>query len=57
VGVNSNAGVVGNAVLEENNFDLFRPPTSMADIMNGTAWRGGGQQFRIEAVPGNQLSR
>jgi outer membrane protein insertion porin family len=57
VGVNSNAGFVGSAVLEENNFDLFRPPTSMADIFNGTAWRGGGQQFRIEAVPGNQLSR
>lgn len=57
VGVNSNAGLVGNIVLEENNFDILRPPSSMADIMNGTAWRGGGQQFRIEATPGNQLSR
>lgn len=57
VGVNSNAGVMGNIVLEENNFDLFRPPTSFQDFVDGTAWRGGGQQFRIEAVPGNQLSR
>lgn len=57
VGVNSNAGLVGNIVLEENNFDLFRPPSSVADIMSGQAWRGGGQQFRIEATPGNQLSR
>lgn len=57
VGVNSNAGLVGNLTLEENNFDLFRPPTSVSDIMNGVAWRGGGQQFRIEATPGNQLSR
>ncbi|MSR59772.1 MAG: hypothetical protein EXS05_19395 [Planctomycetaceae bacterium] len=57
VGVNSNAGLIGSVVLEENNFDIMRPPTSFADIMNGTAWRGGGQQFRIEAVPGNQLSR
>lgn len=57
VGVNSNAGLVGSAVLEENNFDLFRPPTSMQDIVDGTAWRGGGQQFRLEAVPGIQLSR
>ncbi|HTI49538.1 MAG TPA: POTRA domain-containing protein, partial [Planctomycetaceae bacterium] len=57
VGVNSNAGLVGNFVLSESNFDLFRPPTSMADITNGTAWRGGGQNFRIEATPGTQLSR
>ncbi|MFN0052419.1 MAG: outer membrane protein assembly factor [Planctomycetales bacterium] len=57
VGVNSNYGFVGNAVLEENNFDLFRPPTSWSDVFNGTAWRGGGQQLRLEAVPGNQLSR
>ncbi|MFN9201173.1 MAG: outer membrane protein assembly factor [Planctomycetaceae bacterium] len=57
VAVNSNQGVVGTFVLEENNFDLFRPPTSWADIANGTAWRGGAQQFRIEAVPGAQVSR
>ncbi|MGD9855087.1 MAG: outer membrane protein assembly factor, partial [Planctomycetaceae bacterium] len=57
VGVNSDAGVVGSIVLEENNFDILRPPRSFADITNGTAWRGGGQSFRIEAVPGNQVSR
>lgn len=57
VGVNSDAGVVGSIVLEENNFDILRPPRSFADIANGTAWRGGGQSFRIEAVPGNQVSR
>jgi outer membrane protein insertion porin family len=57
VGVNSDAGLVGSAVLDEQNFDIMRPPTSFRDIYNGTAWRGGGQQFRIEAVPGNQVSR
>lgn len=57
VGVNSDAGVVGNIVLEENNFDITRPPRSFADILNGQAWRGGGQSFRIEAVPGNEVSR
>jgi outer membrane protein insertion porin family len=57
VGINSNAGLLGNIVLEENNFDISRPPRSWQDIVNGTAWRGAGQQFRIEAVPGNQLSR
>jgi outer membrane protein insertion porin family len=57
VGINSDAGVVGSFVLSENNFDLFRPPTSVDDIVNGTAWRGAGQIFRLEAVPGTQVSR
>ena len=57
VGVNSDAGVVGNIVLSEQNFDILRPPTSWADIWNGTAWRGGGQRFRIEAMPGSSVSR
>ncbi|MEX0716356.1 MAG: BamA/TamA family outer membrane protein [Planctomycetaceae bacterium] len=56
-GVNSDAGVVGSIVLEENNFDIFRPPLSVSDITNGMAWRGGGQRFRIEAMPGNEVSR
>lgn len=57
VGVNSNSGVVGNIVLQENNFDILRPPSSFEDIWNGTAWRGAGQKFRIEALPGTQVSR
>ncbi|MDF1742378.1 MAG: BamA/TamA family outer membrane protein [Gimesia sp.] len=57
VGVNSDAGVVGSIVLQEENFDILRPPRSFEDIMDGTAWRGGGQRFRAEAVPGDQVSR
>ncbi len=57
VGVNSDAGLVGSIVLEENNFDLFRPPRSFEDILNGTAWRGAGQRFRLEALPGDIVSR
>ncbi|MCA9004333.1 MAG: BamA/TamA family outer membrane protein [Planctomycetaceae bacterium] len=57
VGVNSDAGVVGSIVLQEENFDILRPPRSMEDILDGTAWRGGGQRFRAEAVPGDQVSR
>jgi outer membrane protein insertion porin family len=56
-GVNSNAGVVGSFVWDESNFDLFRPPTTFADIIEGRAWRGGGQRFRAEAAPGDQVSR
>jgi outer membrane protein insertion porin family len=57
VGANSNLGLIGNVTLQENNFDIMRPPTSLQDIIDGTAWRGGGQQFRIEANPGIYLSR
>ncbi len=57
VGVNSSSGVVGNIVLNESNFDILRPPTSFHDLVDGSAWRGAGQQFRIEAIPGNEVSR
>lgn len=57
VGINSDAGFLGNAIIDESNFDITRVPTSFRDITNGTAFRGGGQQFRLEAVPGNQVSR
>ena len=57
LGVNSNAGLMGSIVLNEKNFDILRPPTSLDDIFNGRAWRGGGQEFRAEAVPGTVLQR
>lgn len=57
VGVNSNSGLVGNAVIDEQNFNLLRFPRSWEDIRNATAFRGAGQQFRIEAAPGTQFSR
>ena len=57
VGVNSSSGLVGSIVLEEQNFDLFRPPQSWQDLVDGTAWRGAGQRFRVEAMPGTEVSR
>jgi outer membrane protein insertion porin family len=57
VGVNSDSGLVGSVVLDEQNFDAFRFPTSFEDIKNGTAWRGAGKRFRMEAAPGTQTSR
>ena len=57
VTVNSNAGLVGNIVLSERNFDITNPPTSWDDFAIGRAWRGGGQGFRIEAQPGTVLQR
>jgi outer membrane protein insertion porin family len=57
VGVNSDAGVNGQITVDERNFDIFNPPTSWDDFLNGTAWRGNGQGFRLEAQPGTQVQR
>ncbi len=57
VAVNSDAGLVGQILLDEQNFDLFRYPTSWQDFVDGRGWRGGGQRFRIEAAPGTEVQR
>ena len=49
--------VVGSIVLDEQNFDWRRVPTSWEDFRSGRAFRGAGQKFRIEAAPGTQVSR
>ena len=57
VGVNSDAGLTAQVVVDEYNFDWKRFPHSVDEITNGTAWRGGGQRLRIEAIPGSELQR
>lgn len=56
VGVNSDAGVIGNIVIDEQNFDITRWPHSFRDLAGG-AFRGAGQRFRLEALPGTQVQR
>lgn len=55
--VNSDLGVAGQFIVEERNFDLFRPATSWEDVWSGRAWRGAGQNFRLEIMPGNLVER
>jgi outer membrane protein insertion porin family len=57
VGVNSDAGLTGSIALNERNFDICRWPTSFDDLLSGHAFRGAGQEFRIEALPGTQVQR
>jgi outer membrane protein insertion porin family len=57
VAVNSDAGLVGQILLDEQNFDWTRLPTSWDDFASGRAWRGAGQRFRIEAAPGTEVHR
>ncbi len=56
-GINSDAGVTGQIVVDERNFDILSFPTSFRDFVEGTAFRGGGQGFRLEAMPGSQVQR
>ena len=55
--VNSDAGVNGSIVVNQRNFDITRFPTSLDDLFGGKAFRGGGQELRVEAMPGTQLQR
>ena len=62
VGVNSNAGLNGTFSLNQRNFDLSRYPGRdggdfFDDLLGGKAFRGGGQEFRIQATPGTQFQR
>jgi outer membrane protein assembly complex protein YaeT len=57
LGVTSDAGLTGSIVLNERNFDISRVPTSWDDFLSGRAFRGAGQELRIEAVPGTLVQR
>jgi len=57
VGVNSDAGLVGNITVDEQNFDWRNVPTSWQDVWEGRAFRGAGERFRLELVPGTQVQR
>ena len=56
VGANSFQGLIGNIQIFEKNFDIFNIPRSFSDIVNGQAFRGGGQSFQIQS-PGRQLDQ
>ncbi|MCC9601778.1 BamA/TamA family outer membrane protein [Stieleria sp. JC731] len=55
--VNSDAGVTGQITVDERNFDIMRWPRSFSDLFSGTAFRGAGQTFRLEAAPGSVFDR
>lgn len=54
---NSNSGLVGQIIIDERNFDILGFPKSFQELRDGTAWRGRGQGFRMELVPGNEVQR
>ena len=54
--VNSDLGLAGQIILEERNFDIMKWPGRPSDLLNG-AFRGAGQNFRLELVPGTSVQR
>jgi outer membrane protein insertion porin family len=57
VSVNSDAGLNGSIVFNERNFDLFGWPDTFDEFRTGRAFRGGGQELRLEATPGTSEQR
>lgn len=55
--VNSDLGVAGQLIIDERNFNIRRLPRSWDDLWSGRAFRGGGQNFRAELMPGSQVER
>jgi outer membrane protein insertion porin family len=56
VGANSFQGLIGNISIYEKNFDIFNFPRSFSDIVNGQAFRGGGQSLQINLQAGNLIN-
>lgn len=58
VGVNSDSGLVGRFAIEERNFDWRKLPTNPWTLAGWrNAFRGAGQRFLIEAMPGENYQR
>jgi outer membrane protein insertion porin family len=55
VGVNSDAGVVGEISLNQRNFGWSDYPDSFGEFISGRAFRGGGQVFNLTLAPGTEV--
>jgi outer membrane protein insertion porin family len=57
VGATSYGGLSGNFILHESNFDITAIPRSWREVTGGQAFRGAGQDFRVELSPGTLINR
>ena len=57
VGASSWQGLTGNVTVYERNFDILNVPKSWNDLISGNAFRGAGQEFRMELMPGTLINR
>ncbi len=57
VGATSYGGLFGNVIIHESNFDYKAIPRTFGELFSGSAFRGAGQDLRIELSPGTQINR
>ncbi len=55
VTLGSDNGVGGRIALEQRNFDIADWPDSFSEFTSGRAFRGAGQTFKAEALPGDRV--
>ena len=55
--VGSDNGFVGEIIIDERDFNIFAFPRSIRDLSDPRVFRGAGQSFRAEIVPGADLER
>lgn len=53
--VSSDSGVIGRISLTQRNFDITDVPDTPGELFSGRAFRGAGQVFSIEALPGDRI--
>jgi outer membrane protein insertion porin family len=53
--ISSDSGVIGRIALTQRNFDITDTPDSPGEFFSGRAFRGGGQTFSIEVLPGDEI--
>jgi outer membrane protein insertion porin family len=56
-GVSSTDGLIGQMVYEQRNFDINKWPKDWSKFFSDDAFKGAGQQLRIAAEPGTQVSQ
>jgi len=53
--VSSDSGLIGRIALVQRNFDIRDTPDSAGEFFAGRAFRGGGQTFQLEILPGDRV--
>lgn len=56
VGAGTDSGFFGDVSITQNNFDIADWPQTFDELVNGRAFRGAGQTFRLAVQPGVDVS-
>jgi len=56
VAIGSDSGIIGQLIVQQNNFDIHDYPESFGDFITMNAFKGAGQNLRIALEPGTIVS-